>query len=266
MTVQVHEIRRDERPLYRERIRGLEQGVRYPLGIDEFEIDHGEDPFAFFDRLGSTVYLAAIRDGEVVGGMASVLRQLPGPPKRSAWYLCDLKSVPGWRGRGISAPLFSHALSRLAGQSERAYGISMDPGDGAPNRVVRRLSRVPGGHMRFATTLEIFNFDDEAMERVRPTVERHRGAVGWLSLEGIKDLKLKSTGSRMPLLHTQFGPCAAPGSETPVPGAVHMLCTPIGDALGDALRRSGHAPDATASIVQRSLPDQDWRMVLTSDI
>jgi hypothetical protein len=53
-------IERGERAPYAERVVQLEAGASYPLGDDRFTLDHGEDYFAFFDRLGHARHVLAV--------------------------------------------------------------------------------------------------------------------------------------------------------------------------------------------------------------
>lgn len=259
---------------FQERVAALERGTTYPLGDDRFEIDHGADYPAFLRRLGDVRYFAAL-DGERVAALAAgVVRTLPGPrgPTR-AWYAADLKVHPDFRGRRLPWALLLHAFPRHYWRCPRGYGITMDPPD-RPNPVTRLLSRfwlVPNAAV---ASLRFWSLDADAARDATPSIVRHRGPLAWLSLAGVKDLVLQSTGRPMPLLHAQFGPCAArsgdarPGalSDAPVPGAVHMLCAPDGDALAEALVAAGHAPSASATVVAHRMAGWGWSFVLTSDI
>ena len=51
-SLSIRELHNEEWEIFQSRIAGLEKGTSYPLGKDRFEIDHGEDYFAFFTRLG----------------------------------------------------------------------------------------------------------------------------------------------------------------------------------------------------------------------
>ena len=269
MGLKIREIGPGDRATYQGRIRALEEGVTYPLGEDRFEIDHGEDYFAFFERLGELSYLAVLDGEEVVAAVAAVARRVPpspGAPPRRAWYLCDLKVRPGHRGRRIPARLFAWALPRKYLACPRGYAISMNPGDGSENSVVRLLARFPVAPLSLGATLYLYSLDDGAMRAVRPVLEEARGPVSFLSLRDTKDIVLQSTHSPMPLLHVQFGPCGAEGDPEPEPGCVHMFCTPSEDPLVAKLREQGYAPSATAALVQHRMRDWDWRFVLTSDI
>jgi hypothetical protein len=148
----------------------------------------------------------------------------------------------------------------------RGYGISMDPGDGRPNRLPDLLARFRRIKLAVAARLLFYSFDAEAMCRLRGVVESHRGPVSFLSLDGEKRLILESTGRPLPLLHIQHGPMAAPGDAEPRASHVHMLCAPEGDPLADDLHRLGQKPIATASVIQHRMRDWPWKLVLTSDI
>jgi hypothetical protein len=256
-----------EHEALRPRIAALEQLATYPLGADSFKISHGDDYFAFFSRLGKLHYYLVLDGSRVVAVAAGVLRPRPRP----SWYLCDLKVHPEYRGRHLPLKLLTRVFVPRYLECRRGYAISMNPGDGSPNRIVRML-----GHFRWlssalATTLELFSLDEPALRASLDAIERHRGKVSYLSLAGIKDIVLTSTGAPMRLAHVQFGPCSARAgdrghSPEPLPGHVHMLCAPRGDALAVELRGRGLVPSATASVIHHRMADTDWGFVLTSDI
>ncbi len=84
------EITPELRPRFGARIQALEANSTYPLGAERFRIDHGRDYFAFFERMGELLYLAALERDEVIAVGACVLRDVPLVDARSsvkAWYL-----------------------------------------------------------------------------------------------------------------------------------------------------------------------------------
>ena len=117
-----------------------------------------------------------------------------------------------------------------------------------------------------AAGLELFSLNCAEMEAFAPVLELHRGPLSYLSLAGRKDIVLQSTGAPMPLLHLQFGPFAETGRMRPVPGHVHMFCTPTRDPLSEAARAHGLEPSATATVAQAGMTGQTWNFILTSDI
>ncbi|MDX2217188.1 MAG: GNAT family N-acetyltransferase [Oculatellaceae cyanobacterium bins.114] len=262
------------RLFYQPKLVELEQTASYPLGEDTFQLDHGTDYFAFFDRLGQASYYVVLDEEKAIAVGAAVLRYVPdgcGDKPRPVWYLCDLKVHPDYRRQHLSLQLFRHAFAQHFAECDRGYAISMNPGDGSPNRVVQLLRFVCPVEFRCTATLEIYSLDAASMQRIEPLLHHYRGAISYLSLKGIKDLRLQSTGTLLPLLHVQFGETAQhPLSHlshcSPIPGYAHMFCAPRGDTLAIALSQQGIVPQATASIVSHGIDNSDWQFVLTSDI
>lgn len=245
------------------RIAELEKSASYPLGNDRFRIDHGADYFAFFDRLGDLHYYTAVVGDRVVAVGAGIVRSRP----ERMWYLCDLKVHPDFRGRHLPLRMLSHAFLPNYLRCRRGYAISMNTtrpdGTPAPNRIAKMLGRFRWAPIAKGPLLWVYSLGAEAMRSAAPVLERRRGPLSYLSLGGVKDLVLESTGAPMPLLHVQFGPCAAPGAPEPKDGHTHMFCVPDGDPLAAEL---DVRPDASATIVHHRLPDLDWSFVLTSDV
>ena len=242
------------------RIADIERDIDYPLGDDRFRIDHGDDYFAFFRRLGDLAYFVALEEERVVGVLAVVRRTFPG-----AWYACDLKVAPDARSKALSRELGAAFAAKRLAPDDRGYGISMNPAEG-PNRVVRMLRRLPRLDLMPGPTLRLYSLDRAQMIRAADAITARRGPISYRSLSGVKDIVLQSTGRPMPLLHVQFGPCAARGTDEPVDDAVHMFCVPDDDPLLGDLDAIGLTPSASATVVHRGMIDQDWSFVLTSDI
>lgn len=259
----------------RDRDRRKEQLARfdalftYPYGNDRFALDHGDDYFAFFDRLGEVNAYAFVEGDELRGMGIAILREVPfrrGERARRVWYVCDAKTHPEHRGRKLSHRAAARRFLPTYLRCGRAYAISMNPGDGSANRVVQHTLRFRLAPVSVAGVLGIYSFDADAMREIEPLLIQHRGPVGYLSLEGKKDLIMESTKSRLPLIHVQFGPCAEPGAIEPTAGHTHMFCALEGDSLHRELEARRIAPAATATIVAHRMKRCDWQFVLTSDI
>jgi GNAT superfamily N-acetyltransferase len=249
----------DELEPFQSRISALERDVTYPLGTDRFSIDHGPAYPAFFQRLGEVRHHLAVEGERVLGVAAAVLRTLPwwqGSSRRDAWYLCDLKLTPSERGRGLARPLLAQVLRAAGLRCPRGYAVTMDPevGDNPVVSLARRLVPFPVSH---PTTLAILGLGGEEMLQMQPIVERHRGSLSYLSLDGVKDIVL---------LHVQHGPHRAAGTPEPRAGALHLLCAPSNDPLVLELRSAGISPLAKASVLTRDMQGADFRQILTSDI
>lgn len=271
--MKIVEITEAERASWGPRVQALEASATYPLGTDRFRIDHGADYFAFFERMGSLRYFAAVEESDVLAVGAAVLRDdvalRSGRPCR-AWYLCDLKARPEHRGRGLSFQLLRHGFWRCYWRCPRAYGISMNPADGSPNPVVRLLRRFRWAPLESAATLCIHTMTPARFTALRPMLERGRGPASLVSLRGRKDLILASTRAPMPLFHVHFGappPASERAAIEEVPAdATCMLCVPEADPLAAALAEGGAPLAASATIIAHRLRDADWRFINTSEI
>lgn len=251
------------------RVGALEEGIDYPLGKDRFSLDHGSDYFAFFDRLGAVVTHGYAEDKTVVALGTGVLRRGlrgVGHSVEEFWYLCDLKVRRSHRGKHIPWRLFGLSVPRHYVRCGRGYGVTMNPGDGSENPVVRMIANFTLVPISVATTLLFFSLDADQMRAAMGTIQAHRGKTTFRSLSGVKDLILESTGEPMRLLHTQFGFFAEHGTSEPQDGFVHMLCSPQGDPLSDALLEQGFSTSATATVLHHRMHDWDWSFILTSDI
>lgn len=262
-------IGREDRPAFKARLDRFDEHWTYPYGDDRFRLDHGEDYYAFFDRLGEVSAHAFLEEGEIIGMGIAVLRRVPfrrGERPRRTWYLCDAKVHPEHRGQKLGFKAAGQQFLQHYWQAQRAYGITMNPGDGSENGVVRHALKYRLAPFHLGGILAIYSFDEAGMRAIEPLLARHRGPVSYLSLEGKKDLIMQSTQARLPLLHVQFGPCAELGVAAPVPGHTHMFCALVGSPLARDLEREGVEPDATATILAHRMHDCDWQFVLTSDI
>ncbi len=260
-------VEREHRGRWAQSIAALDAAASYPLGSDRFVIDHGEDYFASFDRLGQSRHEIAVEDERVVAIGCGVLRTIPIPSGSAieAWYLCDLKVHPSERGRHIPLRLFASAFPSGVLRCRRGYAISMDPPAGE-NRVVRLLGRFVLAPIRRVARLVLYSLDAEAMRNAAPLVQRARGPIGYRSLGGIKDIVLQSTGKKMPLWHVQHGPFSEPSAAEPIEDGVHMFCVPDDDALRVDLAGLGIEPSASASVLAHGLDGLRYDFVLTSDI
>ena len=243
----------------------LESIAEYPYGSDYFRINHGTSYFSFFERLGEPRFHIALEGERIVACAAGVLRNIPSPPKPvKAWYLCDLKVHPDYRNQKIPARLFSKNLFWTYLRCSRAYAISMNPPK-APNRVVKIMNQFPFLSFSPVEELNIYNLDFAQTNFITPNLRQVLGPISFLSLEGKKDLLMKSTGTSMKLLHFQYGPFAEKCMSHPQEGFTHMLCASKSSLLNQILQKN-FSPAANATVLAHKLNDIDWSFILTSDI
>ncbi|NES98842.1 MAG: hypothetical protein F6K32_27485, partial [Desertifilum sp. SIO1I2] len=201
LSMKFHCLTLEERLQFQASIAAIEQIAQYPLGNDFFQIEHGLNYFAFFDRLGDVHYYVALDGDRVAAVGAGILRQLAGS---LAWYLCDLKVHPDYQRQYLSLRLLRSALggnqqkcdSQRDRFANRLYAILMNP-----SRLASIYQRFPFVQFRHATTLNLYSFDAQTMDRFSPLVVAHRGPISYLSLQGIKEIRLASSGDIFPLLH-----------------------------------------------------------------
>jgi hypothetical protein len=267
MNFEIKKISPAERSAFQSRLRELEHSFIYPYGSDCFRIDHGKDYFRFFDRLGELTYYVVTSNGTLCGVAAAILRDMPygrEGRKSSAWYLCDLKVHPDFRGHKLTMKIFRKGLLASLLKSRRGFAVTMN--SVGPNRIVKMMENAPFTPLGFHSNLDFFTMSAEETARARTTIESERGPLSFLTLQGVKDLVLSSTSKPLPLSHIQFGPMAQKGSSDPIPNHQHMIAAPQGDLLGKKLIALGVKPDAQASIMHFRMPDTNFRYLLTSDI
>ncbi len=257
-------VSRAELPRWHAELTQLEQRSVYPLGADAFRLSHGDDYFAFFERLGEVHYHALEEAGRLAVVGCGVLRQNP-----RRWYLADLKVHPDYRGRHLPLRLLRRNFISNWFRCARGYGIAMNPADGRVPPSVRLLEHfrwIPRALMH-AEQLDLYSGDEAAMRAALPLLCEGRGTPHFVSLRGIKDLVLESTRQPLELLHLRFGPATDRRVfPAPQPGATHMWCLPRASPLTAQLASAGLAPSASATIVFHRLAGFDWSTVDTSEI
>ena len=247
------------------KLQELESVAEYPYGEDFFKLDHGENYFAFFERLGKSLFHVALVENRVVACASGVLRTVNVENEAfKAWYLCDLKVHPEFRGRHITTKLFTKNLIRNYVKCSRGYAISMNPSKGE-NRVVKMLLRLPKIPISYAGRLNFYSFDERRAAEFQTNLEAAVGKISYLSLQGKKDLIMKSTASRLPLFHIQHGAMAANGAKSPVEKGTYMICA-FEETKLDELLKNNFEISATASILSHRMKPKDWNFILTSDI
>ncbi len=263
------EINSDNAAQYLPNILEIEQYASYPLGDDSFTIDHGSDYFEFFNRMGSFQYYAWLEEEQVAAVVCFVLRHVPLVSQdklSSAWYLCDLKVHPHYRGKSIVAKMMRQLVHVNYSSCNRGYAVAMDSPGLSENRMVGlvRYFRLISTQ---TTKISLWSLEEMSMAQAQPIIERHRGPIHYLSLHNIKDIVLTSTQTAMPILHAQFGPMAdvAHFSERSS-AAIHMFCSPSSDQLTRDLLAVGLIPSSSATILAHRMPLSDWKWMLTSDI
>lgn len=255
-------------PRWQQQLEALEQLSQYPLGDDTFRVSHGADYFAFFERMGEVIYYAVEEGGELVAVGCGVLRPAPAGGRR-CFYLCDAKVRPSHRGRHVPLLMLRRGFFQNYLRCPRGYFVAMNPADGRVPPAARLLAHFKWIPMSMIDSLQldIYAADAVVMRDARALVEDGRGPAHFVSMRGVKDLLLASTGGPLALLHLAFGSQSdGRAFAEPQPGHVHMWCTPRRSALSARLAAAGLVPTASATVVHHRIPHFDGASIETSEI
>lgn len=263
----------ETRCLFQSQIVTLEQLASYPWGNDFFKIDHGDDYFAFFDRLGEVDYYVSLNEQRQVmavgAGVLRTVRDRMSSPAKLTWYLCDLKVHPQFQNQRLSLRLLRHAIAMGKSRCDRGYSISMDPAPGQSSPWIRILEKLAVLPFRYSCALNIYSLNFENVTEILPRLQQIHGKIGYRSLQGKKDLRLQSSGQVLPLLHLEWGDALLDEEglfwEARL-DHIHLFCAPIGSPLVQELTDRLIVPTGTASVVSRSMEDCDWSFIRTSEI
>ena len=261
-TVRCFRITDAQLPRWQSELEALSEIGSFPLGNDSFTISNGKNYFAFFARLG-TVYYHAIEDqGRLIAVGCGVLRDQP-----RRWFGADLRVHPEYRGRRLSARMARRVLLPSLLRCTRGYGIAMNPTDGRLPAVLRLADHFHWLRLGGQVPLWFYTSNADQMRSVRPLLERHRGPIHFISLAGMRDLVLESTGRPLMLLHVGYGvPRDRITFSEPQPGYTYMWCAPAGDPVAQKLSAAGIDPAVTGRILHRGLADFDWTTLSTAEM
>lgn len=263
--IEIKALKKSDWKLFGASLQELESVAEYPYGADFFRLDHGANYFAFFERMGEPLFHVALDGTRVVACAAGILRTLEIENESTkAWYLCDLKIHPAYRGRQITNKLFKKNLIRNYLKCSRGYAISMNPSKGE-NRVVKLLKRLPRIPVSYAGQLNFYSFNQNEAANFQKDLEAKLGKISYLSLKGKKDLIMRSDGLPLPLFHIQHGASAENGFDSPTGNGIYMICAFENGSL-DNLLKNKFPISATASILTHRMKSKSWDFILTSDI
>lgn len=193
MNYKIVKLNKDNRKFLSDSIKLMEKDIYYPLGEDSFKIDHGDDYFKFFERLGELHYWCVFDNDILIGVAAGILRFVE---NKKTWYLCDLKVLKEYRGKGIPKLIFKHAfLYNLFKQRVfRAYAVSMN--DGSKNLPFKKIKRSTFNLLKVNNKLNIYTLNQKQHQHFI----KNEGLF-LTNTNGCKELILRSTEKRMDLYH-----------------------------------------------------------------
>ena len=137
------------------------------------------------------------------------------------------------------------------------------------NTIIKLANRITFFNFKELTLL-IYSIDYDTLIKIKPILEKHKGPCKYLSLNGKKDLILKSTGKPLPLLHIQFNNEIIRKDDItyakPKKGYTYMFCCLKDSKLNEELSKHDLNTDISATIVHRNMDNCNWDFIMTSDI
>ncbi|MDZ5762799.1 putative GNAT family N-acetyltransferase [Candidatus Cyrtobacter comes] len=256
--MKIIELTDELKPIYNERLIKFERSFSYPIGQDNFSIDHGKNYYTFFDRIGKPYFFVALLEDQVIGVACGVLRSgLCDHDK--IWYICDLKIDSKYRGSGIVYEFLYFAFKKYSYISTKIYGISMD--GQASAKVLNFIQHTPLLNLKFKDTLYFYLLNRNEMHSYGYEIlDQHVREYYFISLSGIKDIILDSTLLPINMLHLKLG-----YEPTIVKDCKYMMCFPKLHPVSIGLKAQGIAHMATASIFS-NFQHEDWSFITSNEI
>lgn len=264
--MKIIKITSENKHLYNEKLIKFEKLFRYGLGRIEYEVDHGEDYYAFFESMGELVSYIAV-DGEDIAALAvGVLREvilLQDEPPKKVWYIADLKVAPNYRGQRLTHMLIRRAYIDNFAKAQKIYALSINRIDNESNHVTQFAPRLPLLPLKVSSTFFLYLCSFEEMEKVEPVLKENSELTGYVNV--MKTKTLVSNGAPIPILHAYYAPHQSLHTK-PQKGFNHMFCIPEENALNSKIQSLGITPVATAAALYYGGGSCDWKFIISSEI
>lgn len=242
----------------------------YPYGNDFFSISHGENYIQFFRRLGCVYYFIIISKTSklIIGVACAVLRTYN---NHVFWYLCDLKIDKQHRRLQLPSLLFFKMYPVLSQICLSGYCISMDPTSIIIAKIFDQitLNNINFCNIKTGPKIAIYTVNKNIFTVNANLFKNIFGDYTFLSLNGIKNLTLKSTNCSINIFHLQHGIFADNNGQVidSIPdNAECMFCIPYNTQAIDNLANINIISNVSATIFYRNMDYFNWKNILTSDI
>lgn len=257
--IQIQSIDFDNRDKYNQALLDFETLFKYPFGVDHFQIDHGKNYFKFFDFLGEPYFFVATENNEIRAICVAVLKSTNVPNYQKVWYLCDLKVHPDYQGQSIAQKILHYSFTRCSQISKKVYGVSMNADSGF-NKMINFAQRFSYLGIKFQQTLEFYLLDREKKE-AKKFIESNENK--FISLTGIKDLVLESSGKPLRFVHYvgSFQPLATKWDHK----MKFMICCSQNSKLSSNFKNQKIYPVTTASVLA-NFEVNCWDFIKSCDI
>lgn len=254
--------------IYHNKIKEFEKKMQtwYPLGNDQFKISHGNNYYTFFNRIGDPQMIVVTDNQNIIATGCAVLRK--NPNDQWTWYLCDLKVNKSYRNQWIPYKILKNAY-HLSNITNKAYGITMNDSSGS-NKVVSLINKIPLVKFKVAGILYIYQVNANTMRSVQPLLEQYYLTVSYVSILGIKDLILESTGEPLKLLHVNYDIYGRSKygnyTTTIIDNYEYMFCLFQNHPIKKILDNNNIVTNITATIIQSNMDDYQWDFIQTHEI
>lgn len=247
--------------LWKSSLHQFEEHFTYPLGEDSFSIDHGEDYLAFFKRMGNAHLYATEKDGKIVAVGAGIIQE-----RFKAWYLCDMKVHPEHRGQKIPVKMFRRYFLPCYLKCQKGFALNMEESTGKKNPITKIMETLPWTPLKQGARI-LFYYEDAAKTlNAMDVLKSIRPGISFSSLNGIKDLVLKSTSKAIPLMHMEWNQKTPGNSNQPLADHLHMWCLDEKSEINKKLSDIGITPKASGLIFHHRLSHLDWNELRTSEL
>lgn len=242
MTYKIIKLNEDNRIELSNRIKDMEKDIYYPLGDDYFKIDHGEDYFAFFERLGDLHYWCAFDGDKLIGVAAGIIRTIN---NQKVWYLCDLKVIKEYRGKGIPRAIFKKAFIYNIKKHRifKAYAVSMNSNNNKNN--FKLIKKITFGLLKNNGLLKIYSLTKNDYYNIFSRLNKH----SIINTKNKKDLILKSTNKKLKLYHYNED-VVKENKDIDIPNDATIMFSAVRNSNMDLfLRKEGLKSDSDAIIL-----------------
>ena len=226
----------------------------YPLGDHEsFRITHAPNYVSFFERIGKPYCILLFDLNNVLIGTCFVIHK----KNPDCWYLADLKIDRAHRQLGLVYFLYKEYYHLFTKINQSGFGITMK--GGSSNQRMQSITRSLGCN---SSELCIYLLP---RKQLRELIKNKFFYVeDLIDLKQKKELVLRSTQKRLPLLHCIVKPSGTQNMRLPK-GYMYMFCCQEGSRIAQTMSNLSVKPFATALIYSKNMSN-DFSFLNTSEI
>ncbi len=182
---------------YSEQLKQFEVQFNYPLGEQQFQINHGASGgnyFAFFQRLGQENFFVFEHHGKLLGVGCAILRKVG---NQCFWYLCDFKLNKSVRGKNRLFYLLIRYLIPFYCKSKNLVVVNMS----APNNnwLVKKITSILFFLKLKVQPIYFYEWTHDEYEEAVRTIPEAFSDLACYTNYGYKDIIIE--GEVRPIIH-----------------------------------------------------------------